>query len=100
MARAPADGTVTYVGLRPGARVADMFLFRTMAFIDTSEPILGAQIPQNFSQHIQPGQHAEDISLLIILLLINDSIVSATSGHDFTLLCKLSYLLKRFLNRN
>ncbi|MFW2373836.1 MAG: HlyD family secretion protein [Gammaproteobacteria bacterium] len=57
--RAPSDGIVTYVGLRPGARVANLPFFRAMAFIDTSEPLLGAQIPQNFSQHIEPGQDAE-----------------------------------------
>jgi RND family efflux transporter MFP subunit len=57
--RAPSDGLITYVGLRPGARVANVPLFKAMAFIDTSEPLLGAQIPQNFSQHIEPGQEAE-----------------------------------------
>lgn len=57
--RAPSDGIVTYVGLRPGARVANLPFFRAMAFIDTSEPLLGAQIPQNFSQHIESGQDAE-----------------------------------------
>lgn len=57
--RAPSDGIVTYVGLRPGARVANLPFFRAMAFVDTSEPLLGAQIPQNFSQHIKPGQDAE-----------------------------------------
>ena len=57
--RAPSDGLVTYVGLRPGARVANLPFFRAMAFVDTSEPLLGAQIPQNFSQYIEPGQEAE-----------------------------------------
>ena len=57
--RAPSDGIVTYVGLRPGARVANLPFFRAMAFVDTSEPLLGAQIPQNFSQHIESGQEAE-----------------------------------------
>lgn len=57
--RAPSDGIVTYVGLRPGARVANLPLFSAMAFVDTSDPLLGAQIPQNFSPHIEPGQDAE-----------------------------------------
>jgi len=57
--RAPADGLVTYVGLRPGARVSNLPLFRAMAFVDTTEPLLGAQIPQNFSRYIEPGQEAE-----------------------------------------
>lgn len=57
--RAPSDGIVTYVGLRPGARVSNLPAFRAMAFIDTSEPLLGAQIPQNFSSYIESGQDAE-----------------------------------------
>ena len=57
--RAPADGIVTYVGLRPGARVSNLPLFKAMAFVDTTEPLLGAQIPQNFSRYIEPGQEAE-----------------------------------------
>jgi RND family efflux transporter MFP subunit len=57
--RAPSDGVVTYVGLRPGARVANLPLFSAMAFVDTSDPLLGAQIPQNFSPHIEPDQEAE-----------------------------------------
>lgn len=57
--RAPSDGLVTYVALRPGSRVANLPLFKSMAFIDTSEVLVGAQIPQNFSRHIEPGQFAE-----------------------------------------
>lgn len=57
--RAPTDGLVTFVGLRPGSRVANLPLFKTMAFIDTSEVLLGAQIAQNFSRYIEPGQMAE-----------------------------------------
>lgn len=57
--RAPSDGLVTYVALRPGSRVANLPLVRSMAFIDTSEVLVGVQIPQNFSRHIEPGQSAE-----------------------------------------
>jgi len=57
--RAPSDGYVTYVGLRPGQRVVTMPLNRTMAFIDTSEVLLGSQVPQNFTRFIKPGQDAE-----------------------------------------
>lgn len=57
--RAPSDGLVTYVGLRPGARVSNLPLFKSMAFIDTSELLLGVQIPQNFTRNIEPGQPAE-----------------------------------------
>ena len=57
--RAPADGLVTNVMLRPGMRVANLPLFQAMSFIDTSELILGSQIPQNFTRFIEPGQEVE-----------------------------------------
>ena len=57
--RAPADGLVTNVLLRPGMRVANLPAFRAMSFVDTSELILGSQIPQNFTRYIEPGQEAE-----------------------------------------
>jgi multidrug resistance efflux pump len=57
--RAPSDGLVTFVGLRPGTRVSNLPLFKTMAFIDTSEVLVGAQVAQNFSRFIAPGQQAE-----------------------------------------
>ncbi len=57
--RAPSDGMVTNVALRPGARVSNLPFYRAMAFIDTSETILGAQILQNFARNIEPGQEAE-----------------------------------------
>ncbi len=57
--RAPADGYVTNVTLRPGARVANLPLFRAMAFIDTSETGLVGQIHQIYTRYIEPGQAAE-----------------------------------------
>lgn len=57
--RAPSDGLVTYVGLRPGARVSNLPLFKAIAFVDTSEPLLGAQVLQNTARYIEPGQAAE-----------------------------------------
>ncbi len=57
--RAPSDGYVTFVGLRPGQRVGTFPGNRNMAFIDTSETILGSQVAQNFSKYIKPGQAAE-----------------------------------------
>lgn len=57
--RAPSDGIVTFVGLRPGARVSSMPVASSMAFIDTSEVILAAQVLQNFSRYIESGQPAE-----------------------------------------
>ena len=57
--RAPADGYATNVTLRPGTRVANLPLFRAMAFIDTSETGLIAQVHQIYTRHIVPGQKAE-----------------------------------------
>ena len=57
--RAPADGIVTFVALQPGARVANIPFYRAMSFLYTSELVLAAQIPQNFTPYIEPGQEAE-----------------------------------------
>lgn len=57
--RAPTDGYVTHLALRPGARVTNLPFNRAMAFIDTSELLLAAQVPQNFVRNIEPGQVAE-----------------------------------------
>ncbi len=57
--RAPADGYVTNVALRKGARVANLPLSPVMAFIDTSETMVGVTIPQIFARYVQPGQTVE-----------------------------------------
>ena len=57
--RAPTDGYVTNLALRPGTRVSNIALYKAMAFIDTSEIVLGAQINQIYSRYIEPGQSAE-----------------------------------------
>jgi RND family efflux transporter MFP subunit len=57
--RAPADGYVTNVGLRTGARVGNLSLSPVMAFIDTSETIIGVEIQQINARYIAPGQPAE-----------------------------------------
>ena len=57
--RAPTDGFVTNVALRPGARVAAVPLAATMPFFDTSETIVGAQIHQIYARYIEPEQEAE-----------------------------------------
>jgi len=55
--RAPADGYVTNLGLRKGARVTAQA--PVMAFIDTSETIFGAEIPQIYTRYIALGQPVE-----------------------------------------
>jgi RND family efflux transporter MFP subunit len=57
--RAPADGYVTNLALRKGARVAALPLSPVMAFVDTSETILGAQIAQIDARYIRTGQPVE-----------------------------------------
>jgi multidrug resistance efflux pump len=57
--RAPADGYVTNLALRKGARVASLPLAPAMAFIDTSEIIIGVEIPQIYARYVQPGQPVE-----------------------------------------
>jgi multidrug resistance efflux pump len=57
--RAPADGYVTNLALRKGARVANLPLSPVMAFIDTSETIIGVEIAQIDARYIEPGQPVE-----------------------------------------
>jgi RND family efflux transporter MFP subunit len=57
--RAPADGYVTNVALRKGARVANLPLSPVMAFIDTSNTIIGVEITQNDARYIAAGQPVE-----------------------------------------
>lgn len=57
--RAPADGFVTNIGLRRGARVSTLSLAPAMAFVDTSETVLGAEIDQINARYIVPGQEVE-----------------------------------------
>ena len=57
--RAPVDGYVTNVALRKGARVANLPLSPVMAFIDTSETLVGVEIAQNDARYIAPGQPVE-----------------------------------------
>lgn len=57
--RAPTDGYVTNLALQKGARVANVPLAPAMAFIDTSETIVGVQIPQIDARHVAAGQAVE-----------------------------------------
>ena len=57
--RAPVDGYATNVALRKGARVANLPLSPVMAFIDTSETIVGLEIAQNDARYVAPGQPVE-----------------------------------------
>src|SRR6202041_3904945 len=57
--RAPADGYVTNLALRKGARVANLPLSPVMAFIDTSATLVGVEINQINARYVAPGQPVE-----------------------------------------
>lgn len=57
--RAPADGYVTNVALRKGARVSTLSLSPVMAFIDTADTIVGVEVNQIDARYLAPGQPAE-----------------------------------------
>src|SRR5258707_1530061 len=57
--RAPADGYVTNLALRKGARVANLPLSPVMAFIDTSDTLVGVEIAQNDARYVAVGQPLE-----------------------------------------
>jgi RND family efflux transporter MFP subunit len=57
--RAPTDGYVTNLALRKGARVANLPLAPVMAFIDTSDTVVGVEVAQIDGRFIAPGQEVE-----------------------------------------
>ena len=57
--RAPADGYVTNLALRKGARVTNLPLSPVMAFIDTSDTIVGVEVNQIDARYVVPGQPVE-----------------------------------------
>jgi RND family efflux transporter MFP subunit len=57
--RAPADGYVTNLALRKGARVSNPSVAPVMAFIDTSGIIAAVNIQQIDARYIEPGQQVE-----------------------------------------
>lgn len=57
--RAPSDGFVTTLALRPGQRVTNMPFMPAMTFIDTSKKLVGAQIHQIYLRHLKVGQPVE-----------------------------------------
>ena len=57
--RAPADGYVTNLGLRPGSQAVAFPAFPAMTFVDTSRSAVIAQIPEAYSRHLSSGQPVE-----------------------------------------
>ncbi|MBE9532662.1 MAG: HlyD family secretion protein [Proteobacteria bacterium] len=56
---APSDGFVTNLALRPGARVASFPIAQAMSFVENSERIIAAQIPQSYLRFVEGGLDAE-----------------------------------------
>lgn len=81
--RAPADGYVTNVALRKGARVASLPITPAMAFIDTSDTIIGVEIAQIYARYIEAGQEVEVTFKFLpgrIFLGRVESVLQATSA--------------------
>jgi RND family efflux transporter MFP subunit len=57
--RAPSDGYVTNVALRKGARVSNLPLSPVMAFIDTSDTVIGVEIEQIYARYLKAEQPVE-----------------------------------------
>jgi RND family efflux transporter MFP subunit len=57
--RSPANGYVTNVALRKGARVSNLSVSPVMAFIDTSATHVGIEINQIDARYVAPGQEVE-----------------------------------------
>ena len=57
--RAPSDGRVVALSLRPGQRVANLPLRSWVAFVEDRTQRLAIGIPQSRLRHVEPGQAAE-----------------------------------------
>ena len=57
--RAPTDGRVQQLALRPGARVAALPLRSALVFVDTTHTRIGMAVKQNQLRFVEPGQPAE-----------------------------------------
>lgn len=56
---APADGYVTAVGLREGARVVSFPFVKAMSFVETGLPLFATQIHQSHLRLVEPGDSVE-----------------------------------------
>lgn len=80
---APGPGFATNVAVAAGQRAVSIPLAPTMAYVDTSEVMLIAQIHQIYLRHIKPGQPIEITMKRLPGLVFSgtvDQIVPAVSG--------------------
>jgi multidrug resistance efflux pump len=57
--RAPSDGTVVSLFLRPGHRVANFPIRSWIAYLDRKETRIAVAVPQYTLRHVKPGQPVE-----------------------------------------
>lgn len=57
--RAPANGKVQQLALRPGARVAAMPMRASLVFVESDRTRIAVAIKQNQLRYVQPGHRAE-----------------------------------------
>ncbi len=74
--RAPSDGKVVALMLRPGQRVGSLAVRSWMAFVEDGSRKLVVGIPQSRLRHVQKGQPAE-----IVLRLYPGKVFKATVGE-------------------
>ncbi len=74
--RAPSDGKVVALLLRPGQRVGSFAVRSWMAFVEDGNRKLVVGIPQSRLRHVQKGQQAE-----IVLRLYPGKVFKATVGE-------------------
>jgi multidrug resistance efflux pump len=71
---APGDGFVTNLALSQGQRVTNMPFAPAMAFVDTSEKVLAAEIHQIYLRHVEAGQPVEITMKTLPGLLITGTV--------------------------
>jgi multidrug resistance efflux pump len=71
--RAPADGRVVALSLRPGQRVANFPVRSWVAYVEDKTLRLAVGIPQSRLRHVEPGQTAE-----VVLRLYPGRVFNAT----------------------
>jgi multidrug resistance efflux pump len=71
--RAPADGKVVALSLRPGQRVANLPLRSWVAFVEDRQKRIAVGIPQSRLRFVKPGQKAE-----VVLRMFPGQTINAT----------------------
>lgn len=73
--RAPADGMVVALSLRPGQRVANLPLRSWIAFVEKGHRRLAVGIPQSRLRHVEPGQKAEVVMRMLPGKTLNATVI-------------------------